>query len=269
MRLVPDPGGTAYTLVVRGTPQSHVDLADPTRLEFEYVQRIADLLDAVAPPGARITAVHVGGAGLTLPRYVACTRPGSNQVVLEPDVALTALVRDRLPLPRASGIKVRAVDGAGGMATVRDALADVVVVDAFVEARVPAQLTTTGFLAQVRRVLRPAGVAVLNVTDRAPFGYTRRVLAGARTVFTDVAMSAEAATLKGRRFGNVLSSMPATTPSRMPCWSAAPRAPRHPTGSGPAGGSRRSSEAPCRSPGRTPAPRRNRRRTSSPGSLGR
>ncbi len=90
------------------------------------------------------------------------------------------------------------------MATVRDALADVVVVDAFVEARVPAQLTTTGFLAQVRRVLRPAGVAVLNVTDRAPFGYTRRVLAGARTVFTDVAMSAEAATLKGRRFGNVL-----------------------------------------------------------------
>ena len=81
--------------------------------------------------------MHVGGAGLTLPRYVAATRPGSMQTVLEPDAALTDFVRARLPLPRGSGIKVRAVDGRSGLPDLRDGIADLVVLDAFAGARVP------------------------------------------------------------------------------------------------------------------------------------
>ncbi len=82
--------------------------------------------------------LHVGGAGLTLPRYVAATRPGSWQVVLEPDAALTARVRAELPLPRRSGIRVRAQDGRTGLAAVRDDAVDLVVVDAFDDGEVPA-----------------------------------------------------------------------------------------------------------------------------------
>ena len=35
----------SFTLVVDGTPQSHVDLDDPTHLAFEYVRRIGHAID--------------------------------------------------------------------------------------------------------------------------------------------------------------------------------------------------------------------------------
>ena len=203
--LIPDrTRANAYTLRIGQTDQSFVDLDDPLRLEFDYVQRIADALDAVGEPGARIRIVHIGGAGMTLPRYVAATRPQSAQVVLEPDVELTDFVRERLPLPRRSGIKVRGIDGRAGIAELRDDYADVVVLDAFNGARVPAELTTVEFFADVARVLTAGGTVMVNLTDRAPFGYGRRVIAALGTRFPHVSMSAEPATLKGRRFGNVL-----------------------------------------------------------------
>ena len=203
--LVPDPTRPrAFTLRVGRTDQSYVDLADPTRLEFDYVQRVADVVESVAPAGERLGVVHVGGAALTLPRYLAHTRPRSAQVVLEPDTALTELVRTHLPLPRQSGIKVRAADGRSGLAALRDDYADLAVLDAFDGARVPAELTTAEFLLDVHRVLRPAGTLVMNVTDRGPFDYVRRVAAGVLAAFDHVLLCAEPATLKGRRFGNVV-----------------------------------------------------------------
>ncbi|WP_308291327.1 fused MFS/spermidine synthase [Mumia sp. zg.B21] len=203
--LVPEPGHHgSFTLRVGGAAQSHVDLGDPTRLVFEYVQRIADTLDHLRPPPERLTIIHVGGAGLTLPRYVAATRPQSAQVVLEPDTALTAYVRERLPLPPRSGIKVRPVDGRTGLAALRDAYADVVVLDAFAGPVVPAELTTVEAFAEVSRTLRPGGVLLGNLADQAPFAYLRRVVAAARGTFPEVVVSAEPATLRGRRHGNLL-----------------------------------------------------------------
>lgn len=194
----------AFVLRMSGMEQSHVDLADPTRLEFDYVRRIGDVLDAAGPPGARLRVVHVGGAALTLPRYVAATRPGSAQVVLEPDVAVTERVRAGLPLPPRSGIKVRGVDGRGGLAALRDGHADVVVVDAFADARVPGGLVTTEAAAELARVLQPGGLAVLNLVDRAPFAWARRAVAALRTAFPGLLLSAEPATLRGRRAGNLV-----------------------------------------------------------------
>jgi len=203
--LVPDRSRPrAYTLRVGEADQSYVDLSDPRRLEFDYVQRMADAVDALAPPGHRLTVVHVGGAGLTLPRYLAATRPRSAQVVLEPDTALTAFVRTHLPLPERSGIKVRGTDGRAGLAELRDGYADVMIVDAFAGARVPADLTTLGMLAEAQRVLNSAGLFLLNLTDRGPFAYGRRVLAGVAATFPHAALCLEPATLKGRRFGNLI-----------------------------------------------------------------
>ena len=136
--LVPDRAyPRAFTLRVGRTDQSYVDLDDPLRLEFDYVQRIADVVEATAPSGRRLRVVHVGGAAMTVPRYLATTRPQSAQVVLEPDVELTEFVRRHLPLPPRSGIKVRAVDGRAGIAALRPAYADFMIIDAFVGAQVP------------------------------------------------------------------------------------------------------------------------------------
>jgi len=148
--------------------------------------------------------VHIGGAAMTLPRYIAATRPSSAQIVLEPDVELTAFVRRHLPLPVRSGIKVRGTDGCRGIAELRDGYADLVIIDAFVGARVPAELTTNEFLEDARRSLSDHGVIILNLTDRGPLGYARRVLAGVRQAFPHVLLCAESSTLKGRRFGNVI-----------------------------------------------------------------
>ncbi|MFC7657888.1 spermidine synthase [Pseudonocardia benzenivorans] len=96
--LVSDPDRpSSWTLLVDGTAQSHVDLDDPTHLEFEYVRRLGHVVDALAPAGEPLRVVHLGGGAWTLARYVAATRPRSPQTVVELDGALARLVGDRLP----------------------------------------------------------------------------------------------------------------------------------------------------------------------------
>ncbi len=194
------PGG--WLLTVDRIRQSYVDLDDPTYLDFEYVQAFADVLDALEPGPLAVT--HVGGGACTLARYVAATRPGSPQIVLEPDTALTALVRARLPLPRGARIRIRPVDGRAGVAALGDASADVVVLDAFHGGRVPPDLATLEFLTDLGRVLRPGGVFLANIADGPPVVYSRRFVATVRAVLPEVLVIAEPAILKGRRHGNVV-----------------------------------------------------------------
>ncbi|HQE32273.1 MAG TPA: fused MFS/spermidine synthase [Propionibacteriaceae bacterium] len=196
----------AFFVRVGGTDQSFVDPADPTRLEFDYAQRMADVIDTIAPAGERIRVVHVGGAGMSLPRYVAATRPRSAQIVLEPDAAMTEEVRRVLPLPRQSGIKVRPVDGRTGLAAMPADYCDLVIIDAFAGAQVPAELCSTEWFAEVARVLDDAGTVTMNLTDQAPFTHARRVVATMAATFRPVVVATEPATLKGNRFGNLIVS---------------------------------------------------------------
>ncbi|HEY9477919.1 MAG TPA: spermine synthase, partial [Microbacteriaceae bacterium] len=87
----------SFTLVVDGTPQSSVNLENPTALFFEYIQRMAHVIDELGTPGEAITAVHLGAGALTLPRYIEATRPGSRQQVIELERDLVDLVRTWLP----------------------------------------------------------------------------------------------------------------------------------------------------------------------------
>jgi spermidine synthase len=194
----------SWMLVVNDTPQSHVDLGDPTHLEFEYVRRIGHVLDLAAEPGTPLDVVHLGGGALTLPRYVAVTRPGSRQRVVEIDQPLTDLVREHLPLPRGARIRVRADDARVGLTALHAASADVVVCDVFAGARTPGHLTSTEFAAEVRRVLRPGGVYAVNVADGPPLRFARGQVATLRSVFPHVCLLAEPGTLRGRRFGNLV-----------------------------------------------------------------
>ena len=97
------PTRAAFTVRVDGTDQSYVDLDDPLRLEFDYVQRIGDLIDVLGDHRqcrcGWSTSVE---AALTLPRYVAASRPRSSQIVFEPDTELTAFVRPAPPAARSA-----------------------------------------------------------------------------------------------------------------------------------------------------------------------
>ncbi|MBB5926216.1 spermidine synthase [Streptomyces echinatus] len=205
-KLMPDVDRErAWLLTVDGAPQSYVDLDDPAYLEFEYARRLGYVLDTVGEAGRALDVVHLGGGALTLPRYVAATRPGSRQDVVEADRGLLELVTEQLPLPADSGVALHAADARAWLEAAPDDLADALVADVFGGSRVPAHLTTLAYVRSAERVLRPGGVYLANLADAAPFGFLRSQLATLAAVFEEVALIAEPAVLRGRRFGNVVA----------------------------------------------------------------
>jgi spermidine synthase len=210
--LVPDlDRPDSWILFLDGTPQSQVDLADPLNLEFEYVRRLAHILDLAAPAGAPLDVLHLGGGGLTLPRYVAASRPGSAQLAVEFDAALVELVRQHLPLPSAGRtggrngrIRVRVGDARQAVESVHEARFDVVINDVFAGSRTPAHLTTVECAIAAARALRPDGIYALNVADGAPLAYAKEQVSTLLAVFPHGAMIGEPAVLRGRRFGNLV-----------------------------------------------------------------
>jgi spermidine synthase len=204
-QLVPDPDRRrAWTLLIDGAPQSHVDLDDPAHLSFEYQRRLGHVVDLAAPPGKPLHAVHLGGGACTLARYLAATRPRSTQQVVERDARLVELVRRRLPLDAGARIRVRSTDARAGLAKVPDGWADLVVTDVFSDARTPAHLTSTEFLDEVRRALAPTGVYTANLADGPPLAHLRGQIATAAARFAEVALIADPAVLRGKRFGNAV-----------------------------------------------------------------
>jgi len=202
-KLMPDidrDGG--WLLTLDGTPQSYVDLADPGYLEFEYVQRIAHLLDVLAPAGQPIDALHLGGGALTLPRYLAATRPGSRQRVVEIDGPLVDLIAEHLPWP--SGIEVTVGDGREALESAEPGQADVVVADVFRGSRTPAHLTSVEFVRAAAAALRDGGCYAANLADGPPLTFAKAQAATVRAVFPYVCLIAEPSVLRGRRYGNVL-----------------------------------------------------------------
>lgn len=202
--LIGDPDRPqAWTLLVDGTAQSHVDLADPEHLEFEYVRRMGHVIDLVAPPWTPLRALHLGGGAWTLPRYLAATRPGSAQVVVELDAALIDLVAARLPVDD-PGLRLTSGDARAILATHPPGSADLVVLDVFAGARTPAHLTSAEFVADVRRVLAADGIYLANVADGGDLAFARDQLATVAESFPRLAAIAAPDLLAGRRFGNVV-----------------------------------------------------------------
>jgi spermidine synthase len=225
----------AWMLLIDGVPQSHVDLDDPEYLDFEYVRRLGHVIDTAAPAAQPLRVLHLGAGALTLARYVTATRPGSEQLAVEIDAALVDLIRLRLPLRRVSSRAPRSqgacADGAAGhrsgrprprpvrirVGDAREVLEqlpkgsfDVVIVDVFAAGRTPAHLTSVEFAASADRVLRDgreghgAGVFAVNVADGAPLAHARAQVATVLAVFSHACVIADAAVLRGRRFGNLV-----------------------------------------------------------------
>jgi len=204
-KLMPDVDRKrAWLLTVDGAPQSYVDLDAPTHLEFEYARRLGHVLDTVAEPETALDVLHLGGGALTLPRYVAATRPGSRQNVVEADRGLLSLVGEYLPVPDDAGITLHGADARAWLEAAPADSADILIADVFGGARVPAHLTSTAYALAAERVLRADGVYLANLADAAPFAFLRSQLATFSTVFEELALIAEPGVLRGRRFGNAV-----------------------------------------------------------------
>jgi spermidine synthase len=234
----------AWTLLVDGAPQSHVDLDDPRHLEFGYMRQLGHLIDLMAANGEPLRVLHLGGGGLTLARYVAATRPGSSQLAVEADAALAELVRERLPLdqpPRrrtagaartgagragdaragagpagagagrveagwagAGRVRVRVADARAALDGAAAGSFDLVIADLFEQGRTPARLTSAEFTAAAARALAPGGVFAVNISDGPPLTHARARVATVRSVFARACLMADASVLRGRGPGNLV-----------------------------------------------------------------
>lgn len=193
-QVVADPHrDSGRTLVLDGVRHSYVDIDDPTFLKFEYVRAIASVVDAAFPGGKPLAAHHLGGGGLTLPRYLAATRPGTRSIVSEIDGGLVRINRVHLGLRPQAGIDVRVEDGRLGLRRLGAGSRDLVVGDAFGGVSVPWHLTTVEAMTDIRRVLDTDGLYVANLIDHGGMAFARAEVATLSETFEHVVLIGESA----------------------------------------------------------------------------
>jgi spermidine synthase len=183
---------------------AYVDLDDPTYLEFQYTQLLGDIVDAMDPAGASLDAVHLGGGGFTIPRYVEATRPGSDNLVLELDPGVVRIATDELGLVPSDRLRIRTGDARGHLRDVPADSADLVVGDAFGGRAVPYHLATEEFAADIRRVLRDDGIYAQNIIDQPPLRFLWADVATLREVFAHVAVLGPAGRFDASAGGNTI-----------------------------------------------------------------
>ena len=181
---------------------SYVDLADPTYLEFTYIKGIAAIVDASLPQ-EDLRALHLGGGGLTMPRYLAATRPDSHNLVFEIDRGVVEIDEEQLGAQLGAELEVRVKDARVGLAGEASESRDLVVGDAFSGLSVPWHLTTVEAVREVRRVLRN-GLYLVNIIDYPPQGFVRAETATIAEVFPHLALVARPEVLTGQDGGNLV-----------------------------------------------------------------
>ncbi|MFJ8776577.1 fused MFS/spermidine synthase [Streptomyces microflavus] len=188
-RIVTDPDrATGRTLVLDGLRHSYVDVEDPTYLRFGYVRAIAAVVDTTFPAGEPLAAHHIGGGGLTFPRYLAAARPGTRSLVSEIDGGVVRIDREQLGLGASTGIDVRVEDGRLGLKRLETDSRDLVVGDAFGGVSVPWHLTTSEALRDVHRALKDDGLYAANLIDHGRLAFARAEVATLARAFEHVAV---------------------------------------------------------------------------------
>ncbi|KNC18534.1 SAM-dependent methyltransferase [Arthrobacter sp. RIT-PI-e] len=205
----------ALILSIGGAQQSHVDVRRPERVFYEYLQRIAHVLDLVRPAGTPLRVLHQGAGALTLVRYVQATRPGSAQVAVDIEGELMEFVLETIPLAPGTDCSIVVDDAAATVRDQPDGAFDAVVLDIFAGADAPAHLTGPGFAADLLRICAEDGVLLVNVGDDPPLRFAREQSRQLTSLAASTAVLTEAGMVGGALAGNVVvaarrSSWPAS-----------------------------------------------------------
>lgn len=206
---------TGWLLKINGVMSSHIDLADPLFLDFEYMRWMAALIEsrwpAVSgrgrPQGSeppRLRGLHLGGGACSLARYFHAAYPDARQVVVELDGKLAEYVRGWFDLPKAPLLRLRVGEAREVTETLTPDTRDFIIRDVFAGALTPRPLTTAEFNEHVKRVLAPGGIYVVNSGDAPDLRNAREDAATIAAAFEHTLIIADPAMLKGRRYGNMV-----------------------------------------------------------------
>ena len=197
---------TGWLLRINGVMSSHIDLADPLFLEFEYMRWMAALIESRWPTESRpkLRGLHLGGGACSLARYFHAAYPEARQVVVELDGKLAEYVRGWFDLPKAPLLRLRVGEARAVTETLTPQTRDFIIRDVFAGALTPRPLTTGDFNDHVRRVLAPGGIYVVNSGDGPDLKSAREDAATIAASFEHTVIIADPAMLKGRRYGNMV-----------------------------------------------------------------
>ncbi len=200
--------GPRITLLVDGTPQSEINVDDPSDLSFGYVRHMSHVLDLAFPERQALTALHLGAGALTIPRFLEHTRPGSRQQVIELERDLIDFVREVAPLPSHASIRIRYGDAREQLSKLPRGLlgkVDALVVDVFAGSQTPAHVTSVEFFREIEAFLAPEGVLLVNISDGHDLAFARGEVATIRDAIGPTQLISDPAVFKGRRFGNIVA----------------------------------------------------------------
>jgi spermidine synthase len=184
---------------VRGTPRSdvrgmyldkllhsRVSMGDPLRAHYGYIAIFARLTRLYAAPGPRLDTLTIGGGGYVFPRWLEAGWPEGRTEVVEIDEAVTRAAREAFGLSATSAIRTVHADGRAFVNHAAEARRrgepvpsyDFVYLDAVNDYSVPYQLTTVEFFRNIRELLEPGGVVLVNSIDTLESGRFVGALAG-------------------------------------------------------------------------------------------
>ncbi|MDE8589334.1 spermidine synthase [Arthrobacter sp. NQ4] len=197
---------TGWLLKINGVMSSHIDLADPLFLDFEYMRWMAALIESRWPPSAahKLRGLHLGGGACSMARYFSAAYPDARQVVVELDGKLAEYVRGWFDLPKAPLLRIRVGEARAVTETLTAQTRDFIIRDVFAGAFTPRPLTTAEFTAHAKRVLAPGGLYVANSGDAPDLKNAREDAATIAAAFKHTVIIADPAMLKGRRYGNMV-----------------------------------------------------------------
>jgi len=205
--LIPDQdNSTGWLLRINGVMSSHIDLADPLFLDFEYMRWIAALVESRWPPASRpkLRALHLGGGACSLARYFHAAYPDARQVVVELDGKLAEYVRGWFDLPKAPLLRLRVGEAREVTESLTPQTRDLIIRDVFAGSLTPRPLTTAEFTAHAKSVLAPGGIYLVNSGDAPALANAREDAATIAAAFEHTVIIADPAMLKGRRYGNMI-----------------------------------------------------------------
>ncbi len=174
---------------------STTDMAEPTRLLYDYQWVYQALLDKCYPGRVPISVLMIGGGGFTFPHYLELARPGSRVEVVEIDPAVTRAAHAVFGFPEDTSVQVYHMDARN---RVDDLLAlrgaglngdsfDCILGDSFNQFSVPFQLVTLEYTQALYELLSDDGIYMLNLIDNFQSGqFVGSVIATCRLAFPHV-----------------------------------------------------------------------------------
>ncbi|AJT41239.1 spermidine synthase [Psychromicrobium lacuslunae] len=195
----------AFVLSVGGADQSQVNLADPGNIFYEYLRRIANLLDLFRPAGEPIKVLHLGAGALTLARYLAVSRPGSEQFAVELERELLDFVLEQLPMP--DGSKLRTLIGDARWALpelAADGPFDAIVLDIFSGPAAPEHIAHRDFYREAAALLAPEGMLLINIGDEPGLTLVRSQSRALRSLLPATILTGESSMFSSRYPGNLI-----------------------------------------------------------------